>query len=47
MAEPLEQTAFLPKEGFFLEEEAIEDTPVSEAAGRESNAKAPARAVGA
>ena len=29
--EPLEQTAFLPKEGFFLEEEAIEDTPVSEA----------------
>ena len=40
--EPLEQTAFLPEEGFFLEEEAIEDTPVSEAEAGNQTATPPA-----
>ena len=44
--EPLEQTAFLPEEGFFLEEEAIEDTPVSEAEAGNQTATAPAPLAG-
>ena len=44
--EPLEQTAFLPEEGFFLEEEAIEDTPVSEAEAGNQTATPPAVLAG-